>query len=318
MVEKLFERALKTDLALDGFHLFADRRDLLQPQFVNLLGGQVGGRRILEPVGIIGLAVGEAPHAEVALRFGLDLVDRGDQHLIAVFERPGQRRGRIGDQLRLDRIGGIERADFFAEIAEQGRIRSVAKRSADEDFLRIGARGREIDLVGHRPGGCLLAHRRRDLAHHAVGIAQTRDIGLGVGDRIDLVIVDQQHRDIARRAAVGRYRKTKLAEPEGRTAALDVIFEQSVADARARSQLFGPKARAHFLQLSFEQFLFAHRGGVGIIVEPVVIALEPELRLAFGLKRDPRVESVVEKAEQRFVLRRRWRRLGHRGGGKNG
>src|SRR3546814_12458423 len=64
--------------------------------------------------------------------------------------------------------------------------------------------------------------------------------------------------------------------------------------------------------------LFRSRGGVGVIVEPVVVGLEPELRLAFGLERDPRVEGVVEKAEQRRVLRRRRRRLGHRRGGSDG
>src|SRR3546814_8321051 len=91
------------------------------------VGGQVGGRRIFQPVGIIGLAVGPAPHAEIALRLRLDLVDRGDEDIIAMFERTGQRRGRIGAQLRLDGVARIKRADFFADIGEQCRDRKSTR-----------------------------------------------------------------------------------------------------------------------------------------------------------------------------------------------
>src|SRR3546814_18979816 len=84
-----------------------------------------------------------------------------------------------------------------------------------------------------------------------------------------------------------------------------------MAGARARPQLLGAETRVHILQLAFEQRLLAHRGGVGVIVEPVIVGLEPELRLAFWLERDPRVEGVVEKAEQRRLLRPSRRRLCH-------
>src|SRR3546814_21152347 len=106
------------------------------------------------------------------------------------------------------------------------------------------------------------------------------------------------YRNIARRAAVGRDRQAELAKAERVATALGVIFEQAIAEARARPQLLGAETRVHVLQLAFEQRLLAQRGGVGVIVEPVVVGLEPELRLAFGLGADPAVEGVGREAEE--------------------
>src|SRR3546814_19829338 len=95
MVEESRARALEADLARNRLQLFVNRRDLLQSELVDLVGGKVGGGRAFEQVGIIGRAVGQMPRAEVARRLRLDLVDRGDQRVIAMLERAGQRGARV-------------------------------------------------------------------------------------------------------------------------------------------------------------------------------------------------------------------------------
>src|SRR3546814_9601111 len=69
--------------------------DVCSSDLVDLFGGKVCGGRAFEPVGIIGRAVGQMPRAEVARRLRLDLVDRGDQRVIAMLERAGQRGARV-------------------------------------------------------------------------------------------------------------------------------------------------------------------------------------------------------------------------------
>ncbi len=106
--------------------------------------------------------------------------------------------------------GASSASTFFAEVGHQRRIGTAIKGRARDHFQRVGARGSEIDLVGDDPGRRLFAHRRRDLAHHAVGVAQAGDIRFGIGDAVDLVIVDEQHRDRAGGAAVRRDGKRRL------------------------------------------------------------------------------------------------------------
>ena len=89
------------------------------------------------------------------------------------------------------------------------------------------------------------------------------------------MIVDEQHGNLARRAAVRRDRKPQFAEPGRFAAAFDLIFEQPVADPGALAELLGPEAGVQVLKLSLGQCLFAHRGGIGIIVEPLIVGLEP-------------------------------------------
>jgi hypothetical protein len=68
---------------------------------VDLVGGQAGRGRGLQPVGVIGRTVWQVPRAEIAFRLRLDLVDRRDQRGVAVQERPGQRGAGVGQQLCL-------------------------------------------------------------------------------------------------------------------------------------------------------------------------------------------------------------------------
>ncbi len=68
--KKLFERAFEADLAPDRLHLAADRRDLSEPEVVNLVGGEAGGGRAFQLVGVIGRAIGQVPRAEIAFRLG--------------------------------------------------------------------------------------------------------------------------------------------------------------------------------------------------------------------------------------------------------
>jgi hypothetical protein len=63
------------------------------------------------------------------------------------------------------------------------------------------------------------------------------------------VIVDEQHRDFARRTAVGRHREAQLAELERLATALDLMFEQAIADMCALPQLRRLEPRPHLDEL---------------------------------------------------------------------
>lgn len=117
------------------------------------------------------------------------------------------------------------------------------------------------------------------------------------------MVVDEQYRDGAGRAAIGRDGKAQLAKAQRFAAAFDFIFEQAIADPRALAELVGLEAGVHRFQLPLGQLLVAHRGCVGIVVEPVVVGLEPQLGLRFGAEREALVERLVEKFEQRLILR---------------
>jgi hypothetical protein len=56
--EKLLERALEADPLLDLSHLALDAPDFVEPDLVNLLGRQLGGRHPLEIAGIISAPFG--------------------------------------------------------------------------------------------------------------------------------------------------------------------------------------------------------------------------------------------------------------------
>ena len=117
------------------------------------------------------------------------------------------------------------------------------------------------------------------------------------------MIVDQQNGDVAGGAPIGRHGKTQFAEAKRFAAALDFIFEQSIAHPRAFAELVGLEPGVHGLELRFGQRLLPQRRRIAIVIEPVVAGVQPKLRLRFRAERQARVESLIEKLQQRGILR---------------
>ena len=201
VLEKGLEVAVEADLGLDRLHLAAQAGNLSQAGFVDPVGGVV--RRVVEAQHglVIGGPVRQRPDAVVAILALADLGDGGQKDLIAGLERAGQGGAGIADDLDLFALGDVERIHLGLDVRPQGRRLCIVERRAGDD----AATRRQIGRIGQgRRGKSRLgpgAEIGGDLGHHPLGGGQARDIGAGVLDRIDAVLVHQHDRQAAHDAA---------------------------------------------------------------------------------------------------------------------
>jgi hypothetical protein len=293
---------------------------------VDLPRGEVGGRALAELRVIIFLALRKAPGAFVAGRARRDRIPGGEQGLVAVAERAGQSRARLADQPLLLGIGDLEPVHLGLEVGEDRARRAVGEGRAGQHPAGVGAHRLEVELRREDAELRLVADVRGDLTHRPVDVAQPRDIGLGVGRIVDPVLVDQEDRELAERAAIVGDREAMPEPAHPVVAAGDLVLEQAVADPRLRPQPGEPEAGMHLGKLPVGERELLPRAGLGIIVEPVVADLAAELGLALGAERRRGIEGLVEKGVQPCILDlgRGWRgggtpgMLGGRGAGRGG
>lgn len=269
----------------------------------------------LQAAGVIGTSVRQAPRAAVAGRLGFEPIPRRQERPIAALEGPGHRFARGGDQSRLFGVGDGQLADLRLEVREHGRIRAAFEGRAIEHALSVGADGREVEARGNDPLLRLPAHVGADLVHHSLDIAETGNIGLGVGDAVDPVLVDEEDRKRARRAAVGARREAVPAPAIVLDALLSLFGKQAVAEPACGAQPGRIELRFEFRELPLSEFEVLPTIFFRVGVEAIVLLLDPERCQRLGTASSIRVEGRVEESHQPPVL---GRRVGGRGRGRHG
>ena len=228
VAEELLERTGEAYLALDPLHLAVDALDLLEADAVDLVGGEVDRGRDAQAMVVIIGPLRQAPCAVVAGRSSFDRIQCRQHRLVAAAERANQRVARGDDQPVLLGLCNVEAADLGLEVREHRHVGPVGEGRASEDPAAVGAHRIEVEARRHDSELGLAAHVGGDLAHHPLDLAQPRDVCLCVGDAVDAVVVDQEHGQIAHRAAVVGRRKAVPAPAERLAVALHFLLEQSV------------------------------------------------------------------------------------------
>ena len=300
--EEVLQRAGEADLGLDGLHLGLDAGDLGQTDLMDLVGGQVGGGRELEPGVVIGLALRQAPHARIAVRLGLHLGQRRQHGLEPGLVGSGQGGAGFRQQPVLGRLIRLQRRDLLGEVSPDRIVRPIVERCAGDDVTGVGD-GRRKDEARRDDG------RRRALTqflghliHLRLGGLDPRDIGLGVGHAGDPVVVDQKDRQAGRRIAVGGELKAPVAPLVRQPRLLDAILEHPPRQRRLRPQLLRIELDLHLRQLRLLKRQGPVGGGVRHVVQLVVVGLDPQRRHLLRAQRDPRLEGLFKEGVQPGVL----------------
>ena len=311
--EEVLQRAGEADLGLDDFHLGLDAGHLVQADLMDLVGGQVGRRRELEPGVVIGLALRQTPYAGVAVGQRLNL-GQGRQHgLEPGLVGAGQGGAAFGRQPVLGRLIGLQRRNLLVEIGPDRIVRPVIERRAGDDVAGIGDGGCKNEAGRHHAGRRALAQFVGDLAHLDLGGAQPGDIGFGVGDAGDAVVIDQEDGQAGGRIAVGGELKAPVAPLVRQSGLLDAIFEHPPRQPRLRPQFLGIELGLHPGQLAFGQGQGAVCGGVRDVVQPVIVGLDAQRGHLLRAKGDAGLEGLFEEGVQPRVLALG---LGRRRGGR--
>ena len=258
---------------------------------------------MLQPLGVEGRAVGQAPGAVVPARARLDFRQGREHRIIAAAERAGQRLARGGDQPVLLGLRDFEAVHLRLEVREQRSVRPVGERPAGEHPLRILAHRREVEGRRDDAEARLVTDVGGDLAHHPLDVAQPRHIGLRVLDVVDAVIVDQEDGDVPHRAAIVGGGKAVPAEAESGLVARDLILEQAEIEASRRAEPGGVEIGAQPRELARGERLLRLGISVGEIVEPVVKLLAAERGQELRVGRYRFVEGGVEKGDEALVFR---------------
>ncbi len=306
--EERLQRAGEADLVHDRLHLALESGDLAQADVVNLVGGQVGGGRELEAGIVIGLAVRQPPDTGAVVGHGggpgPDLGQSGQHTGVATLPRTGQGGPSLAHQPGPGGPVSIEGLDLLAEIGPDRIVRPVVKRGPGDDGAGVVDRGREHEVRRDHPFGRAGPQCGRNLAHDPFGLDQARDIGVGVGDAVDAVVVDHEHRQSGRRIAVGGELEAPVAPLVRQARLLDPVFEQTPRQPAALAQRLRIEFVVQARQLALGQGQLAIGGRVRGVVEPVVIRLDAERGHRLRAERDPFHEGLFEKGVQTGVLAR--------------
>jgi hypothetical protein len=130
------------------------------------------------------------------------------------------------------------------------------------------------------------------------------DVGLGIGDVGDPVLVDQEHRQAAGRAAVGRHRETVIAPARVLARLADLMLEQFVAEAARGAELAGVELRLHAGKLRFGQSKLPIGLRRGVVVEAAILLLAAQCGQRLGRGRDALLERGIQKGEEAGVFGR--------------
>ncbi len=201
-------RALAHALGLEqGVDLAGDFRDLVEAQLMDFVRRHIGRGAATRRIGVIGLALGQAPNAGI-----MDGAGATGGHRV---DLPGEgRRYLAGDDLFGPRLPVAVYAlvpGAAGNRADQGVLRlqrlQLLDRLVDDEIGRHDAGGG----VTLELGGFLVQHRGKGL--------QAREIGLGIGPGFDAVLAVQEVRH-------GLVRAAQLAEHIGTGAADRTVVER--------------------------------------------------------------------------------------------
>jgi hypothetical protein len=157
---------------------------------VDLVGGQVGGGREAEARGVIFGAVGQAPGA--ALPWPWARPRRAWREVLVAARNGPVSAARASAISRAFSSGRVERVHLLGEVGEQ-RLSAPAPNGAPVITFFASARtGAKLNFGGTMP---LAACWRGRWPRSRPSPARSRaagNIGLGVGDAVDAVLVDQE------------------------------------------------------------------------------------------------------------------------------
>ncbi len=94
-------------------------RHVIQSGLVDFLGGEVQRRVVTNAVAVVGIAIGQRPHAEAVLHLGLLVQQFRHQDLRAFPERPAQSGDRRALELRIALRAQLQCIQLVAEIGQQ-------------------------------------------------------------------------------------------------------------------------------------------------------------------------------------------------------
>ena len=283
-----------------------DALHLVQTDLVDLVGGQFGGGRELQAGVVIGLALGQAPHAAVAVRHGrrllLHLGQRRQHGLVAALPLAGQGCAAVGQQPVLRRLIGLQRADLALEVGPDRIIRAAVEGRAGDDVAGVGDRRLEHEVRRDDARRRALPQLVRDLAHDPFRGADAGHIGLGVADAADPVVVDQEDRQTGCRIAVRRELEAPVPPAVRQPRLLHPVLEQP-----HRHSAFGAdgrriKLRFHLRQLALRQGQRPFGRRIGGVVQLVVVGLDAQRGHCLRRQGDPRLPRLLEEGRQSGVL----------------
>ena len=116
MLEKVLQAAFKADIRHDLAHQPVNARNIIQADLMNFIRAEIGGRIILQALGIISRAIRKPPDAVTIDRDRLLTLHFGDQFLIGRLQTVDHRRCAARHQIRFLCFGNIKIRDLLLQI----------------------------------------------------------------------------------------------------------------------------------------------------------------------------------------------------------
>ena len=175
--------------------------DLGDTELVDLLGGDIHRRIAVQQVVVILAALRMFPYAVIIIGDGFLFLKQRDQTAIDRRDNIVERSSGCFEQAVGLLLAEFQRRDLATEITHQRAVfTAVIERSTRDDVARGGHHRLIGPARGIDPHFGRAAGVRDLLVHVGAHIAQAADIGLGIFQGINTVIIDQEGRTVHVRA----------------------------------------------------------------------------------------------------------------------
>ncbi len=232
MLEEREQVALESDFGHDLPHLGVNTRDLGQADVVNLIGVELGGGVAFEGEVVVRVAVGQLPYTIVTGRDFLLPFQERDQCAIRRRDSVDERFVCLRDERVLVRLIDIlERSELALEVGDECAVYTrVVVRCSLEDVAAVVDDHRKHERGRHDARLLALLKVFFQLSEKGTDTVQASDVGGGVGDCVDAMVVDEE-RWQSRLGAEHLIDGVVVESPlESVDCALGLMLEQAVAD----------------------------------------------------------------------------------------